>query len=158
MRWGHDDIARDTRDILRFGVGFGDNIVVSGLLLKQLSGKGSITLAFWSSQGDRIQCFPRSLISPDYWLTSSLADSYWKEEPRGARVGAGGGRGTLLVSLTFPKPWLTFCSLLPDGSFLWWKQVASDPCIQQSFNWKALSLLFCSVSGFCSLPVQPEFS
>lgn len=51
MRWGHDDIARDTRDILRFGVGFGDNIVVSGLLLKQLSGKGSyLSTLFTSTQ------------------------------------------------------------------------------------------------------------
>lgn len=52
MRWDHDDIARDTRDILRFGVGFGDNIiVVSGLLLKPLSGKGSyLSTLFTSTQ------------------------------------------------------------------------------------------------------------
>lgn len=112
------------------------------------------TLALWSSQGDRIQCCPQSHIVPGLWAYLTLSRFL-----RGAQRGqAGGSDGGALCGRPHLPPALA--GLLPFSSRRLITVMEACPLspLHSTVLWlegHSHLLFFCSLCGFCSLPVCP---
>ena len=114
----------------------------------------SLPLDYWSSQGDRIQCCPQSHISPGhqaYLTLSRFLQGAQRSQAGGSDGGALCGRPHLPPALAGLLPFSSrrlitvteACPLSPLHSTVLWLEGHSH------------LLFFCSLSGFCSLPVCP---
>ena len=113
-----------------------------------------LPLDYWSSQGDRIQCCPQSHISPShqaYLTLSRFLRGAQRSQAGGSDGGALCGRPHLPTALAGLLPFSSrqfitvteACPLSPLHSTVLWLEGHSH------------LLFFCSLSGFCSLPVCP---